>query len=55
MTSRNIIELVIVLITIAILIPLFLFKRKKTKDLDGFEMIEGGIKPEEDSDETYIV
>lgn len=55
MTLRNIIELIIVLITIAILIPLFLFKRKKIKDLDGFEMIEGGIEPEEDSDETYIV
>lgn len=55
MILRNVIELIIVAITASILIPLFLNRRKKAKDLDGFEMMESDSQPEEDIEEVILI
>ena len=55
MILRNLIELIIVAVTASILIPLFLNKRKKVKDLDGFEMLDSNSHPEQEPDEIIMI
>ena len=55
MIIRNIIELIIVVITGAVLIPLFINKRKAAKDLDGFELLENNTRSEEDPDDVIVI
>lgn len=55
MILRNVIELIIVAITASILIPLFLNRRKKAIDLDGFEMMESDSQLEEDIEEVILI
>ena len=54
MILRNIIELIIVVITGVVLIPLFIKKRKAAKDLDGFELLENNAGSE-DPDDVIVI
>ena len=55
MNLRNIIELILFLISAAVLLRLYFRKRREVQDLDGFEIVTPGLDPHDPHEETIIV
>ena len=48
MNLRNIIEIIVLLSSIAILLPLYIIKKKEVEDLDGFDIAQKDESQEEE-------
>ena len=55
MNLRNIIELMIVLITAAVSVPVFLNLHRRVKDLDGFDVLEQDNPYHDDGNDDNII